>query len=78
MPGLFSSSTRFAHKVASDQRYRGPPCLACGLGHVRGLTAVSRLSFKTLTPLRYPMGRLSVSANISYNPKSRRLAEDLA
>ena len=29
------------------------PRLACGLGHARGLTAVSRLSFKTLAPLRY-------------------------
>ena len=30
--------------------------LACGLGHDTALTAVSRLSFTTVSPLRYPQG----------------------
>ena len=39
--------------------------LACGLGHAQGLTAVSRLSFKTLAPLRYPQGEgFRLGANI--------------
>ena len=34
------------------------PRLACGLGHARGLTAIPWLSFKTLAPLRYPLGKV--------------------